>query len=106
MGRRPALLPALLSCLAVPASAAALPVPKAAVRLLDCDTGARTADFEADMRALPGALRLQLPFTRQVLDDDVWTRVAAPNTDLGLTAAAGRTRYVYDKRVEKLQPGA
>src|SRR3954453_14029228 len=106
MRRRTALLLALLSCLAVPASAAAVPVPRAGVRLLDCDTGDRTADFEADMRAVSGAVRLQLRFTLQVLDDDVWTRVAAPNTDLWLTAAAGRTRYVYDKRVEKLQPGA
>jgi hypothetical protein len=77
-----------------------------AVRLLDCDTDLRTARFEADMRAIPGAARLQLRFTLQIRDDATWARVPAPTFDVWTTAALGRTRYVYDKRVSNLQPGA
>ena len=85
------------------------------------DTGSMTADerkifdtlvdtwnqyFEADMRTVPGASRLQIRFTLQVRDDATWTRVAAPTFDVWTTAAPGRARYVYDKHVSNLQPGA
>jgi hypothetical protein len=107
MSRRlllPSLLLVLLAACA-PASAG-VPAKAAAVRLVHCDAEAHTADFAADMRRLPGASRLQLRFTLQVKDTDVWERVPAPSFDTWVTAAAGRTRWVYDKHLEKLGPGA
>jgi hypothetical protein len=102
------LLPlALVPALAAPATAGATTVAHGpTVKLLSCDTDVRTADFEADMRTVPGAARLQIRFTLQVRDDATWTRVAAPTFDVWTTAAPGRSRYVYDKHVSNLQPGA
>src|ERR687889_689865 len=87
--------------LASPASAKV-----AAAKLVDCDAADRTADFTAVMRAIPGAERLQLRFTLQVRDDDGWERLEAPTFGMWSTAAPGRTRWVYDKHLENLQPGA
>jgi hypothetical protein len=107
MSRRPLLASLLLALLAVPAAASARVPPKAAVvRLVACDEDARTAGFAAEMRALPGATRLQLRFILQVKETDGWERVPAPGFGAWASAAPGRSRWVYDKHLENLAPGA
>jgi hypothetical protein len=61
--------------------------------------------FEAAMRGIPGATRLQLRFTLQVREDR-WERVPAPTFDHWTTSARGKAGYVYAKQVEDLVPGA
>jgi hypothetical protein len=84
----------------------ALP-PPAIVRTVECDTVARTADFQGDMRAIKGASRLQMRFSVQVdpAGADDWQRVQAPNLDQWVSALAGKQRYVYTKHLEGLQTG-
>jgi hypothetical protein len=106
MSRRLLLLPLLAALLTSAAPASALASKAAAVRLVECDAQARTADYAAEMRTLAGAAKLQLRFTLQVKETDGWARVAAPNFDAWATAAPGRTRWVYDKHLENLGPGA
>lgn len=106
MRRRTLLLPLTLLAVVAPSAAAEAKVVAPTVRLSGCDVTARTADFAADMRADPVATRMQLRFTLQTLEDGVWERVEAPTFDTWTTAATGRSRYVYDKHVENLQPGA
>lgn len=94
----------LLLLFAAPASAASQPV----VRLAACDTQARTADFEGDMKTVPGTRRMQMRFTVQQLaagGGQGWERVQAPNADMWVSALPGRLRYLYTKHVEGLQPG-
>jgi hypothetical protein len=85
----------------------------AAVRLVACDPQDRTADVEGDMRAagVTGAAKLQMRFSVQVRvdggeDKAEWKRVPAPTLDTWVSAQTGRSRYVYRKHVEGLQPGA
>jgi hypothetical protein len=85
------------------ASAASSP----SVRLVDCDPDSRSAAFEGDMRAIPGASRLQMRFTveRRESGGGDWERVLAPNLDTWVSSQAGRSRYVYTKHLEGLQLG-
>jgi len=104
--RRALLLPLLALLVLVAPAAAQAKAGGASARLTECDVAARTADFAADMRAVPGATRMQLRFSLQVQDGRSWERVAAPTFDTWMTATPGRTRWVYEKHVENLQPGA
>ena len=84
------------------------PPPPAVVRAVDCDTAARTASFEGDMRAVAGARRLQMRFSVESEAsgaDAAWQRVQAPKLDTWVSARPGRSRYVYTKHVAALQPG-
>ena len=106
MSRRLLLPPLLVALLVAAAPASAMASKAAVVRLVDCDARARTADYAAEMRTVAGAAKLQLRFTLQVKETDGWARVAAPRFDAWATAAPGRTRWVYDKHLENLGPGA
>lgn len=60
------------------------------------------------MRTIKGASRLQMRFTVQYHapgPDTGWQRVQAPNLDQWVTSQPGRSRYVYTKHLEGLQPG-
>jgi hypothetical protein len=102
---RSALLLALASSL-LPAAAEAR-TPARAV-LVACERGAaeedRAAVFEGRMGALPGGVRMQMRFALQTrgLDGGRWSAVAAPGFGTWATSDAGKQRYVYTKRVERL----
>jgi len=105
-----AIICALLGlALAVPAAGAAA-VPRSAAKavLAGCERGPdepdRAAVFDGQMRALPGASRLQMRFTLQARTPDStrWSAVAAPGFGTWFGSAPGTSRYVYTKRVENL----
>jgi CARDB len=99
---RRALMTTLL-LLAFPAAADA-----ATVKVVDCvpalDPAARTATFEARVRAARGSERMQVRFTLQVREDVLsgWRKVAATGFDTWLTSMAGVRRYSYSKTVTNL----
>ena len=106
---RHALLIALAALPAAAAPAAAeSPVPAVKARAAGChsalDTLERRARFTGDMRALPGAARLQIRFVLQArtADEPRWSRVEAPGFGTWNTAEPGVGRYVYTKTVENL----
>jgi hypothetical protein len=92
------------------ALAAAAPAHAASsgVRLLDCesalDPAARAATFEARMRTMRGAARMQLRFTLQTRQrrSQRWRSLPASGFGKWLTSDAGVGRYVYTKRVVEL----
>ena len=95
-----------LALLLLPATAGAA-VPKAArgVTLTSCEKGdAGAAVYEARMRTLPRAARMQLRYTLQVRTPDRprYATIAAPGFGRWVGPAAGTTSYVYTKRVENL----
>jgi hypothetical protein len=104
--RRAALL-LLLAAPAFAAPAAAAGVP-ASVKVTECtpalDPEARTATFEARIRALPGADRLAVRFTLQTRGKGElrWRRVSAPGLDSWLVSDHGVGRYAYAKTVRNL----
>src|SRR4051812_40016439 len=102
MSRRRLLLSLLLLAL-LPATAAAAPV--ATVKLVGCDADAAKADFEAAMRLVGGAARMQMRFTLQA-DEGGWERVAAKSFDTWTSSIPGKTEYVYSKHLVALTPGA
>jgi hypothetical protein len=89
--------------LAFPAAADA-----AAVKVVDCvpslDPAARSATFEARMRAARDSERMQVRFTLQVREDEPqgWRKVSAAGFDSWLTSMAGVRRYSYSKTVTNL----
>ena len=92
---------------AVPALPPPPPSP-AVVRVVDCDTVSRTADFEGDMRTVKRASRLQMRFSVQYRPTGLgadWQRVQAPNLDQWVSALPGKKRYVYTKHLAGLQTG-
>jgi hypothetical protein len=99
-------LPALiLLLLAAPAAEAR---PRAEALLDSCEKATLEQDgtgvFEGRMRRIAGAARMQMRFTLQtrLTRDDRWTAVDVPGFGVWTTSEAGRSRYVYVKRVEDL----
>src|SRR5215211_7707831 len=97
-------LMSLILLLAWPAAAEA-----ATVKVVDCvpalDPIARSATFEARMRASRESDRLQVRFTLQVRDEGVmtrWRKVVAPGFDEWLTSASGVRRYSYARTIQNL----
>jgi hypothetical protein len=96
----------LLALAATAAPAAASPVVK--VRTPVCESalepGDRAARFEADMRTMPGALKLQIRFTLQArsAEEPEWGDVEAPGFGTWNTSVAGIGRFVYSKTVQNL----
>jgi hypothetical protein len=100
---RRALLPLAL-LLIWPAAADA-----ASVKVVDCtpalDPAARSATFEARVRAARGSDRMQLRFTLQVRDEGIgtrWRKVVAPGFDQWLTSASGVRKYAYTRTIQNL----
>jgi len=100
---RRALLPLLLLLL-WPAAAHA-----ATVKVVNCapalDPAARSATFEARMKAARGSDRMQLRFTLQVRDEGLftrWRKVVAPGFDTWLTSTSGVRRYAYTRTIQNL----
>ena len=97
----------ILLMLSFPAAADA-----ATVKLVDCvpalDPVARTATFQARVRAAGDSARMQVRFTLQVREAAAiaWRRVAAPKLDEWLTSAPGVSRYSYAKTVQNLSAPA
>jgi hypothetical protein len=94
-----------LALLAAPAAQAR---PPARALLAGCERSleetARAGVFEGQMRAVPGASRMQMRFTLQASTPERrrWTRIDAPGFGTWLSSALGISRYVYTKRVENL----
>jgi CARDB len=100
---RRALLPLAL-LLIWPAAADA-----ATVKVVNCvpalDPVARSATFEARLRASRGSDRMQVRFTLQVRDDGTamrWRKVVAPGFEQWLTSAAGVRKYSYSRTIQNL----
>ncbi len=100
---RRALLPLAL-LLAWPAAADA-----ASVKVVDCtpalDPAARSATFDARVRASRESDRMQLRFTLQLRDQGIgtrWRKVIAPGFDEWLTSASGVRRYSYTRTIQNL----
>lgn len=98
----------LLLIAAAPAAAAVPAPPPAKVRTVSCLTGLdareRAARFEADLRAVPGTVRMQVRFTlmARTAGRPEWTAVDAPGFGTWSTSVAGVARYVYTKTVQNL----
>lgn len=104
---RRALLPLALLLL-WPAAADA-----ATVKVAGCvpalDPVARSATFEARVKAARGSDRMQLRFTLQVRDERLaarWRKVVAPGFDQWLTSASGVRRYAYTRTIQNLSAPA
>jgi hypothetical protein len=100
---RRALLPLLLLLL-WPAAADA-----ASVKVLACvpalDPVARSATFEARVKAARGSDRMQVRFTLQERDQGLrarWRKVVAPGFEEWLTSASGVRRYTYSRTIQNL----
>jgi len=82
--------------------------PPARALLIACERSLEEAErasvFEGQMRALPGAARMQMRFTLEASTPERrrWTRVAAPGFGTWVGSAPGTARYRYTKRVEHL----
>jgi CARDB protein len=77
----------------------------ASAELLACERGAEpAAEFEARMGTVPGAVRMRMRFTLQVMTPgrSSFRRVAAPGFGVWSTSDPGTTRYAYTRRVENL----
>ena len=109
--RRLALL--LLPAALVAAAPAAASDPAGAasavsVRVTDCTSAlepqARSATFEARIKAIAGSDRLAVRFTLQThgRDELGWRRVAAPGLDVWQTSDPDVARYGYAKTVQNL----
>jgi len=102
------LLVLIFAASATAALAAPVADRKSSARLLACDTEARAASFKGDMKAFGRALNLSMRFTLKVRDlaNPVFRRVEAPSFDEWLPAEQGTKRFVFEKAVENLPPGA
>jgi hypothetical protein len=80
----------------------------ATVKVVACapalDPIARSATFEARVRAVRDSERMQVRFTLQVREDALrgWRRIAASGFDTWLTSLPGVRRYSYSKTVTNL----
>jgi hypothetical protein len=103
-----ALLLALIAVLGAPAAAGAAASSKASARLLACapslDPAARYLVARGEMEVLRRSARLQMRFDLEVRTprSPRWSPVKAPGFGVWNTAAPGRRRYLYDKRVQNL----
>jgi hypothetical protein len=103
------LLPAVVACAApAPAPAAGL----ASVKVAECtpalEPEARTATFEARVRAVAGTERLAVRFTLQTRGpgEPAWRKVTAPGLDTWLESDEGVGRYGYLRTVRNLSAPA
>ena len=97
---RTGLIAALL-VLVLPASAPA--AGPASVTLTSCKPKERTAEFEARMDQVSGAVRMKLRYTLEARKPRrLWKRVAAPELGGWRTASAETTRYISERRVTQL----
>ena len=93
---------------AAPAAAAAVPKSARSVAVTSCVRGTTdeggAAVFEARMRSLRGAARMQLRFNLQARTPDraKYATITAPGFGSWVSASPGTSRYVYTKRVENL----
>ena len=81
----------------------------ATVKVVDCvpalDPVARSATFEARVKAARGSDRMQVRFTLQERDQRItarWRKVVAPGFDEWLTSASGVGRYSYSRTIQNL----
>jgi hypothetical protein len=90
-----------LALLLVPASAVA--AGPASVTLTGCKPKERTAEFEARMDQIPGAVRMKLRYTLEARKPGrVWRRVAAPELGGWRAASTETTRFISERRVTQL----
>jgi hypothetical protein len=101
----------LLACLAglvLPTAAPAAKLPRVKARLTACQAALtpleRFGTFEGEMRAIPGAARMQMRFVLQTrtLDKPRWSALAAEGFGVWTTSDPGVGRYVYTKKVANL----
>jgi hypothetical protein len=81
----------------------------ASVKVVHCtpalDPAARSATFDARVRAARESDRMQLRFTLQVRDEGIgarWRKVVAPGFEQWLTSAPGVRRYAYTRTIQNL----
>ena len=92
---------ATLALLLVPGSA--LAAGPATVTLSACTPKERTAEFEARMDQISGAVRMKLRYTLEARKPGrLWRRVAAPEMGGWRAAALETTRFVSERRVTQL----
>jgi hypothetical protein len=92
---------AALAVLLVPASAAA--AGPASVTLTGCTPKERTAEFEARMDQIPGAVRMKLRYSLEARKPQrLWRRVASPELGGWRSAATETTRFISERRVTQL----
>jgi hypothetical protein len=97
---RTGLIAALLVLL-LPASA--LAAGPASVTLTGCTPKERTAEFEARMDQISGAVRMKLRYSLEARKPGrLWRRVAAPELGGWRTADAETTRFISERRVTQL----
>lgn len=90
-----------LALLLVPGSAAA--AGPASVSLTACLPKDRTAEFEARMEQVSGAVRMKLRYTLEARRPGrAWRRVVAPELAGWRTADAETTRFISERRVTQL----
>ena len=90
-----------LALMLVPASAIA--AGPASVTLTGCKPKERTAEFEARMDQIPGAVRMKLRYTLEARKPGrVWRRVAAPELGGWRAASTETTRFISERRVTQL----
>jgi len=96
---------AVFALVAAGADAAVSGYGKAVV--VSCDTGAREAVFEGQIRVFREAPRMQMRFTLQATTPDArkWRKVALPDFSQWVTAPANVGKYTYDKTVQDLLRG-
>ena len=105
------LLPAAVAC-AAPAAAPAATAGLTSVKVAECtpalEPEARSATFEARVRAVPGTERLAVRFTLQTRGPGelTWRKVTAPGLDAWLESDEGVGRYGYLKTVRNLSAPA
>ena len=92
---------ATLALLLVPGSA--LAAGPATVTLSACTPKERTAEFEARMDQVSGAVRMKLRYTLEARKPGrLWRRVAAPELGGWRAAALETTRFISERRVTQL----
>ena len=92
---------AALAVLLLPASAAA--AGPASVTLTGCTPKERTAEFEARMDQIPGAVRMKLRYSLEARKPQrLWRRVASPELGGWRSAATETTRFISERRVTQL----
>jgi hypothetical protein len=98
-----ALLPLLL--LAAPPGAEAAPTaPALGARLASCTHGG--ASFVGSMPALAGTERMEMRFELEAREPgEAWRPVVAPTFRVWERSEPRRAGFVYEKRVERLDPG-
>ncbi|MCW3010269.1 MAG: hypothetical protein JWO90_673 [Solirubrobacterales bacterium] len=104
-------LATVLAALALPGSAAAAALPALGVAVASCETGPGVGDravgFGATMPGAPGASVLAVRFTlEQRRGSGGWKTLRVRGWERYERSADDATGFVYQKRVERLAPGA